>query len=78
VEYVHRERPSGLADRPFDVIVEGSTPADDPVSAAAVAQAHADFGTTWWIEADWANSSVDAMRRRITAGPPRAVLQRER
>jgi alkanesulfonate monooxygenase SsuD/methylene tetrahydromethanopterin reductase-like flavin-dependent oxidoreductase (luciferase family) len=72
LEYVRRERPAELADRPFDVIVEGSTPADDPVSAAAATQAHADAGATWWIEADWTNSSVDAMRRRIAAGPPKA------
>jgi len=71
LEYVHAERPAELAENPFDVIVEGSTPADDPVSAALVAQAHADAGATWWIEGDWANSSVDAMRRRIAAGPPR-------
>jgi len=71
--YVHRERPAEFADRPFDVVVEGTTPADDPVSAAAAAQAHADAGATWWIEADWTNSSVEAMRRRIAAGPPKVV-----
>jgi alkanesulfonate monooxygenase SsuD/methylene tetrahydromethanopterin reductase-like flavin-dependent oxidoreductase (luciferase family) len=69
LEYVHRERPAELA--PLDVVVDGTTPADDPVSAAAVAGAHADAGATWWIESDWTNSSVDAMRRRIAAGPPR-------
>jgi alkanesulfonate monooxygenase SsuD/methylene tetrahydromethanopterin reductase-like flavin-dependent oxidoreductase (luciferase family) len=71
--YVRRERPAELADSPFDVVVEGTTPADDTVSAAATAQAHADAGATWWIEADWTNSSVDAMRRRIAAGPPKVV-----
>jgi hypothetical protein len=71
--YIARERPSELADRPFDVVVEGTTPVDDPIEAARVAGAHADAGATWWIEADWTNSSVDAMRRRIAAGPPRGV-----
>jgi hypothetical protein len=71
--YVRRERPAELADSPFDVVVEGTTPADDPVSAASTTQAHADAGATWWIEADWTNTSVDAKRRRIAAGPPKVV-----
>jgi hypothetical protein len=68
--YVHRERPADLRGQPFDVIVEGSTPPDDRAAAAAVARAHADGGATWWIEADWTNDSVDAMRSRIAGGPP--------
>jgi alkanesulfonate monooxygenase SsuD/methylene tetrahydromethanopterin reductase-like flavin-dependent oxidoreductase (luciferase family) len=69
--YVHRERPMDLREQPFDVIVEGTTPTDDPAAAAALARAHADAGATWWIEADWTSESVDAMRARIAAGPPR-------
>jgi alkanesulfonate monooxygenase SsuD/methylene tetrahydromethanopterin reductase-like flavin-dependent oxidoreductase (luciferase family) len=72
VGYLGRERPSDLRDTPCDVVVEGTTPADDPVAAATLARAHADAGATWWIEADWANTSVDAMRTRIAAGPPRS------
>jgi alkanesulfonate monooxygenase SsuD/methylene tetrahydromethanopterin reductase-like flavin-dependent oxidoreductase (luciferase family) len=72
VGYVGRERPSDLRDRPFDVVVEGTTPAEDPVAAAALARAHADAGATWWIEADWESASVDAMRKRIAAGPPKS------
>jgi alkanesulfonate monooxygenase SsuD/methylene tetrahydromethanopterin reductase-like flavin-dependent oxidoreductase (luciferase family) len=70
--YVHRERPVEMREQPFDVVVEGTTPPDDPVTGATVARAHADAGATWWIEADWANDSVDAMRARIAAGPPRS------
>ncbi|HTG40877.1 MAG TPA: LLM class flavin-dependent oxidoreductase [Methylomirabilota bacterium] len=70
--YVRRERPVDLGEQPFDVVVEGSTPADDPAAAAALAHAHADAGATWWIEADWTNESVNAMRARIAAGPPRS------
>ena len=69
--YVRRERPPALAERPFDVIVDGTTPVSDPAAAAAIAEAHADAGATWWIEVDWANASVEAMRIRIAAGPPR-------
>jgi hypothetical protein len=70
--YVRRERPADLREQPFDVVVEGTTPADDPAAAAALAHAHADAGATWWIEADWTNESVNAMRARIAAGPPRS------
>jgi hypothetical protein len=70
VAFLGRERGAGLVGLPFDVVVDGTTPADDPVAAAAIASAHAAAGATWWIEADWANSSVVAMERRIAAGPP--------
>ena len=33
--------------------------------------AHEAAGATWWMEADWANPSLDALRARIQAGPPR-------
>ena len=72
VGYLRRERPSDLRGTACDVVVEGTTPADDPVAAATLARAHADAGATWWIEADWNNASVDAMRTRIAAGPPRS------
>ncbi|WP_274523057.1 hypothetical protein [Saccharothrix sp. ALI-22-I] len=29
----------------------------------------ADAGATWWIESDW-DTTVDAVRDRIAAGPP--------
>jgi alkanesulfonate monooxygenase SsuD/methylene tetrahydromethanopterin reductase-like flavin-dependent oxidoreductase (luciferase family) len=55
---------------PFEIVVDGTTPADDAARAAAEVDALADAGATWWIEADWADTSVAAMRRRIRAGPP--------
>ena len=70
--YVRRERSEDLREQPFDVVVEGSTPPDDPIAAAALAGAHVDAGATWWIEADWTSDSVDSMRARIAAGPPRS------
>ena len=73
LEYVRRERPPDLVDQPFDVIVDGSTPADDPDAAAATARAHAEAGATWWTEVDWGDTSLDAMRDRIAAGPPRGL-----
>ena len=35
-DYVARERPSVAGQRPFDIVAEGTTPADDPGAAAAV------------------------------------------
>jgi len=71
VAWIHRERPAELHDRPFEIIVDGVTPADDPAAAASIARAHAAAGATWWIEADWAHTSEPEMRARIAAGPPR-------
>lgn len=56
---------------PFEVVVDGTTPADDPAAAAAIASAHEAAGATWWIESDWTAMSVDGLRQRIAAGPPR-------
>ena len=55
---------------PFDIVVDGTTPAGDPEAAAETARLHAEAGATWWIEADWA-ADATALRRRIEAGPPR-------
>ncbi len=57
----------------FEIVVEGTTPADDPASAGAEVRRWADAGATWWIESDWSNWEVATARRRIDAGPPREV-----
>jgi alkanesulfonate monooxygenase SsuD/methylene tetrahydromethanopterin reductase-like flavin-dependent oxidoreductase (luciferase family) len=57
---------------PFEVVVEGVTPAKDPPAAAAISEAHARAGATWWIEANWADQSPEDLLARIAAGPPRA------
>jgi hypothetical protein len=60
---------------PFDIVMEGKTPGDDPRQAASIARSWADAGATWWIEAMWgALDNPDGMqvvRRRIEQGPPR-------
>lgn len=53
----------------FDIVAEGTTPADDATSAAEEVRRWADAGATWWIEEDW-NAGAAAARRRIEAGPP--------
>jgi alkanesulfonate monooxygenase SsuD/methylene tetrahydromethanopterin reductase-like flavin-dependent oxidoreductase (luciferase family) len=71
VEYAARERRAAGERRPLEVVVSGSTPASEPDAAAALVRPLAEAGATWWIEADWTSGSVDALRERIVAGPPR-------
>lgn len=57
---------------PFDVLIHGTTPADDPAEAAAIIRPYAEAGATWWTERiNPSRGSLDDMRRRIAAGPPR-------
>jgi alkanesulfonate monooxygenase SsuD/methylene tetrahydromethanopterin reductase-like flavin-dependent oxidoreductase (luciferase family) len=57
---------------PFDVLIHGTTPADDPAEAAAIVRPYAEAGATWWTERiNPTRGSLDDMRRRIAAGPPR-------
>jgi alkanesulfonate monooxygenase SsuD/methylene tetrahydromethanopterin reductase-like flavin-dependent oxidoreductase (luciferase family) len=60
----------GLAG-PFEIVVGGATPSDDRAAAAATVRGFETAGATWWVEADWASPSVDALRARVEAGPPR-------
>jgi alkanesulfonate monooxygenase SsuD/methylene tetrahydromethanopterin reductase-like flavin-dependent oxidoreductase (luciferase family) len=71
VAWAEREWPAATRDRPWDVVAEGVTAADDPTGAAATVAEHAAAGATWWIESDWESGTVDTIRRRIEAGPPR-------
>ncbi|HEX9068980.1 MAG TPA: LLM class flavin-dependent oxidoreductase [Ktedonobacterales bacterium] len=61
----HRESAS-----PFEIQVEGSTPAD-PASARAIVTPWAEAGATWWTEEWWDSTmTVAHIRERILAGPP--------
>ncbi len=74
-QYGDRERRAAGADaeRQWEIAVDGTTPADDPAAAAATTLPYAEAGATWWIEADWEAPSIGGLRKRIAAGPPRAV-----
>jgi hypothetical protein len=68
--------PAGLGEGPdappYDVLVAGITPADDPAEAGAITQQYAEAGATWWTERiNTERGDISAMRRRIDAGPPR-------
>ena len=49
-EYVAANR---TLTSPFDIVMEGETPGDDPARAAAIVGGWADAGATWWIESRW-------------------------
>lgn len=55
----------------FDIVMEGTTSADDAAAAATAGLPWAEAGATWWVESDWSNWDPAVMRRRIEAGPPR-------
>ena len=38
---------------PFDIVVEGETPGEDPAAAAVLVRPYAEAGATWWLEARW-------------------------
>jgi alkanesulfonate monooxygenase SsuD/methylene tetrahydromethanopterin reductase-like flavin-dependent oxidoreductase (luciferase family) len=69
-EHAGRERAAAGLTGAWEIVVEGSTPADDSPAAAAEARRWSDAGATWRLESDWSAPSLDAVRRRITAGPP--------
>ena len=61
---------------PFDILMEGTTPADDPKQAKTIIRPWKDAGVTWWIEGLW-NAPADtegqnAVKQRIQQGPPHA------
>jgi alkanesulfonate monooxygenase SsuD/methylene tetrahydromethanopterin reductase-like flavin-dependent oxidoreductase (luciferase family) len=65
--------PWETATGPYEVLVAGITPADDRARAAETAQSFAEAGATWWTERINATErgSLEVMRARVLAGPPR-------
>ncbi len=65
-----REHRTG--DGPFDVVLEGVSPGDDPDWVESFLRPRAEAGATWWIESRWeAPNDVDTLMARIRQGPPR-------
>ncbi|MFV9506858.1 MAG: LLM class flavin-dependent oxidoreductase [Oscillochloridaceae bacterium umkhey_bin13] len=61
---------------PYEIIVEGETPGDDPVQAAARVAPWRDAGATWWIEASWnlqPTAGQEPILNRLRQGPPRVA-----
>jgi hypothetical protein len=57
---------------PFDIIVEGVTPGEDPGRAGEIIRPWAAAGATWWIEARWetASNSREQLEQRLRQEPP--------
>jgi alkanesulfonate monooxygenase SsuD/methylene tetrahydromethanopterin reductase-like flavin-dependent oxidoreductase (luciferase family) len=55
---------------PYEIVVEGATPGDQPAEAAAQAREWAEAGAAWWIETLWEEPSIERVRQRIQQGPP--------
>ena len=53
----------GLPWEGYDVVTEGMT------APGASVRDWREAGATWWIESDW-DITAEAVRERITAGPP--------
>jgi alkanesulfonate monooxygenase SsuD/methylene tetrahydromethanopterin reductase-like flavin-dependent oxidoreductase (luciferase family) len=64
------------SEAPFEVVLEGVSPGNDPAWEASILQPLADAGATWWIESRWeAPNDVATLRERIHQGPPRVHSQ---
>ncbi|HWK93287.1 MAG TPA: LLM class flavin-dependent oxidoreductase [Luteimicrobium sp.] len=63
------ERP---ADAPFDVVLQGILPDDDPAGARDRLAALEAAGATWWVESRWDPKTVtpEALLERVRQGPP--------
>ena len=56
----------------FDIVITGSTPADQPAAARETVEAVGAAGATWWVEGFRPQpGEYDTALRRIEAGPPR-------
>jgi alkanesulfonate monooxygenase SsuD/methylene tetrahydromethanopterin reductase-like flavin-dependent oxidoreductase (luciferase family) len=71
IEYIRQQRNG----QPYDVIMEGETPGDNPAEARALVQPWVEAGCTWWIEHRWGELNspnvLEIVRKRIRQGPPR-------
>ncbi len=69
--YIRAERGN---ETPFDLVIEGESPGDDPRQAAEVVRPWQEAGATWWIESLWSLADqpdgMEQVRRRVQAGPP--------
>ena len=64
---------NGLAERPFDIVVGGMSPAE-PAAGRDLVGPLADLGITWWDERmPWGDAleRAEPILRRIDQGPPR-------
>lgn len=74
IEMIHRwVLRNRIESTPFEIVVEGTTPADDRGKAIGIVQPFAASGATWWIEALWGADSLEEISQRLRQGPPREI-----
>ncbi len=60
---------------PFDFVLEGETPGDDPARATDAVQPLREAGATWWLESLWGKvweaGGLEAVKARVEQGPPK-------
>lgn len=67
-DYIAGHRTSA---EPFDLVMMGYTPADDPQKAQKIIAPYAAAGLTWWLESLFRRQdSLESMQARIRNGPP--------
>ena len=64
-------RENRSADTPFEIVMEGQTPGDDPARGAEMVRPFMEAGATWWNESMWDAKDDEAVLARIRQGPPR-------
>jgi alkanesulfonate monooxygenase SsuD/methylene tetrahydromethanopterin reductase-like flavin-dependent oxidoreductase (luciferase family) len=72
-ELTHFVSTNRASDSPFDIIIEGQTPGEDPGRAGEIIAAYQDAGATWWIETLWSEPDLERVLSRIKQGPPRGI-----
>jgi alkanesulfonate monooxygenase SsuD/methylene tetrahydromethanopterin reductase-like flavin-dependent oxidoreductase (luciferase family) len=68
--WIRRERATAGRVGPFEIIASGTTPEHDPGAASTAVRRAEEAGATWWVEANWTDMSLAALRARILVGPP--------
>jgi alkanesulfonate monooxygenase SsuD/methylene tetrahydromethanopterin reductase-like flavin-dependent oxidoreductase (luciferase family) len=60
------------AEGPFDIVIIGHAPGEQPAKAARTVAPYAKAGATWWLESLFTRrNSLAGLRERIRQGPPR-------
>ena len=58
-------------DSHFDIVVENTSPGDDPTAATEKVRPWIEAGATWWIESMWQEQDSEKWRQRLRQGPPK-------
>ncbi|MCA9947500.1 MAG: hypothetical protein KC449_28670, partial [Anaerolineales bacterium] len=68
--FIQEKKPN----EPFDIVVEGETPGENPEEAADVVRPFIQAGATWWLETRWqvprTAEGKQMVAERVRQGPP--------